>query len=73
MTKVHECGVSYDIKLIGSSSKRGHFKVHVDRIRKLRGWDSVELSATPSSRKAEATTKKEYKVEEIRGERKVDG
>ena len=47
--------------------------MHVDRIRKLRGWDSVELSAAPSSRKAEATTKKKYEVEEIRGQRKADG
>ena len=60
VTKVHPNGVSYDIKLIGSSNKRDSFKVRIDRIRKLRGWNSVELSSVPGSKKAVAIKKTEY-------------
>lgn len=71
--KTQSSGVDYDIKLIGSRNKRDQLKVHGDRIRRLRGWDSIELSAAPGSKKEVASSEKEYVVEQIRGQRQAEG
>ena len=72
VVQVMPSGVDYRIRLKGSTNKKDDQIRHIDEIRLLRRFDSVEMSAQthrPASKRVAKKTAKRYEVKHICGER----
>jgi len=70
--QVMPSGVDYRIRLRGSSNRKDDQIRHIDEIRLLRRFNSVEMSAQthmPASKQVAKKTAKQYEVKHISGER----